>query len=402
MKRIFEGLKIVDFSWALAGPQIAKYFVAYGATVIKIESSMRPDLMRMMSPYKDNKAGLNRAAIFNSTNTGKLDICINLKLPKALDVVNRIVAVSDIVIENWTPGTADELGLGYQNLKKVKPDIIMLSSSMFGQTGPISRHLGTGIPLTSLCGFTEITGWPDRPPISPFSAYTDFIAPRFASLCLIAALDYRCRTGKGQHLDISQFEASLHFLAPILLDYTANGRINTRIGNRCEFASPHGVYRCQGDDRWCAIAVYTDEEWQALCNVIGNPSWTKDEKLSTLQGRIENSVELDQNIESWTSQKRVEDVMKQLQDAGVGAGMVANGEDLHADPQLEYYHYYCESNHSEVGRALYHGEAVHLSKTPYEIGAPPCLGEHTEYVCKNIIGMSDDEFVTLIADGVFT
>ena len=197
-----------------------------------------------------------------------------------------------MVVDNFAGGAMDRMGLGYAELKRIKPDIIMLSSCMQGQTGPHARHPGSGHKLTALAGISSITGWPDRSP-GNILAYTDFIGPRFNVIAILAALIYRRRTGKGQYLDMSQYENSVHFIAPQILDYAANNRVAERMGNQCAYAAPHNAYRCVGDDRWCVIAAFSDEEWQSFCRVIGNPSWTADTGFSTLAGRKQNETELD-------------------------------------------------------------------------------------------------------------
>jgi len=293
-------------------------------------------------------------------------------------------------------------GLDYEELKKIRPDIVMISLSNQGQTGPHARHPGIGYQLTALAGFGHITGWPDRGPAVPYGAYTDYIAPRFAAAALIAALDYRRRTGMGQYLDLSQYEAAIHFLSPLVLDFTANGHIAQRAGNRCSYAAPHGAYQCRGEDRWCAIAVFTDEEWQGFGHALGNPEWTDDPKFANLRGRKENEDELDSLVSQWTCDLTAEEVMTRMQEAGVPSGVVATCQDLFEDPQLEYRHHFWWLEHPEIGRHAYSGTAFRLSKTPAKgRTAAPCLGEHNEYVYTKILGMSDQEFLELLAEGVF-
>jgi crotonobetainyl-CoA:carnitine CoA-transferase CaiB-like acyl-CoA transferase len=330
-----------------------------------------------------------------------LGLRLNLRHPKGLDVALRLIAISDIVIDNFTAGTMDKFGLGYEDLKKVKPDIIQVSSCMQGQTGPAAGHPGSGLTLTSLTGFNLITGWPDRKPSGMYGPYTDQVTPIFAAAALMAALDFRRRTGKGQRLDLSQYEASIHFLAPMLLDYTVNGREFMRRGNKSSRAAPHGVYRCNGDDRWCAITVYTDEEWESFCRVLENPEWSRKTEFATLLSRIKNSDELDRGVEEWTMHHSPEEVMTMMQGAGVAAGVVSNNEDLWNDPQLKYYDAFSEFEHPEIGSCSSHRRPVDLSKMDWELRRAPLLGEHTEYVCTEILGMSDEEFVELMGEGVF-
>ena len=402
MKQVFEGTKIADFSWIGAGPWTIRYLAEHGAEVIHIESSTRPDLLRTTPPYKDNIPGINRSAYFAIYNDNKYGMTLNLNHPRGSEIARRIVIWADIVAESFGPGRMEEWGLGYEDLRKIKPDIIMYSTTQQGQTGPHAGHPGFGTQLVSLSGFTHLAGWPDREPVVTYGAYTDSIAPRFGAVALIAALDYRRRTGKGQHIDLSQYEAGIHFLAPLFLDYAAKGRIAQRSGNRSACAAPHGAYRCCGEDRWCAIAVSTDEEWRSFCQAIGDLPWSLDSKFTTLTGRKKNEEELDKLVEDWTINLTAEEVMEKLQRAGVPAGVVKNCQDIHLDPQLLHRHHFWELDHPEIGKHNYEAPAFRLSKAPCQLKMPaPCLGQHTEWVCTKILGMSDEEFVELLQEGVF-
>jgi benzylsuccinate CoA-transferase BbsF subunit len=341
-RQALEGIKVADFSWYIAGPSIAMWLAHHGAEVIRIESLTRPDELRGIEPFKDGIAGINRSGCFANYNSNKYGIALNLKHPKGVEVAKRIVAWADVAVENFTPGTMErKWGLGYEGMRKIRPDIIMLSTSPLGQTGPDAHQAGFGFELTNRGGFTHFVGWPDQDAVGVGYPYTDTVTPPIAVTAIMAALDYRRRTGNGQYIDLSQHEVAVQHLAPAILDYTVNGREGGRIGNHHPYASPHGAYRCQGDDRWCAIAVFTDEEWKAFCEVIG-------------------------------------------------------------DPQLGHRHHFWYLNHPEMGPCAYDGPPFKLSETPAELRMPaPCLGEHTEYVCTKILGMSDEEFVELLADGVF-
>ncbi len=218
----------------------------------------------------------------------------------------------------------------------------------------------------------------------------------------MAALDHRRKTGRGQYIEISQFEAGIHFVAPVMLDWVVNGREPVRKGNSCDHAAPHGVYRCLGRERWCAITVFTDDEWVALCQVIGNPALSEDARFTTLMGRLENSMEVDTLIEEWTSARAAEDVMLEMQKAGVPAGVVLNGRDLFENPHLNERGFYKGLTHVEMGYHHYPSAPFRFSRTPCEPERPaPCLGQHNEYVCREILGMSDEEFVGLLNENVF-
>jgi benzylsuccinate CoA-transferase BbsF subunit len=273
---------------------------------------------------------------------------------------------------------------------------------MQGQTGPASKHQGFGTPLTSLSGFSYLTGWPDRSPSGVYGPYTDFVAPLFTVIALVAALDFRLRTGKGQYLDISQNECAMHFLAPIILDFTVNGRVFERRGNRSSRAAPHGIYRCKGEDRWCAIAIYEDEEWIKLCKVTGREEWKEDPRFASQKQRLRHSQDLDLLVEEWTNTKTPEEVMEMLQGEGIAAGVVQNGSDLMKDPQLAHNDAFPNVEHSEMEECVCIRPSVKLTKTaPSSIKPPPLLGEHTEHCCKNLLGMEEEEYVSLLLDGVF-
>ncbi len=391
MSNLLEGIKVVDFTWHLTGPLSTKALSDCGAEVIRVESRKRPDIQRVGA----------KTGSFSQYNTGKLGITLNLATPKGLELCKRLIARADIVVENFAGGAMDRMGLGYEVLRKIKPDIIMCSSCMQGQTGPHAKHPGSGHKLTSLAGFSHITGWPDRDP-GFIGAYTDFIGPRFNIIAIMAALEYKRRTGKGQYLDMSQFENAVHFISGLTLDYQVNKRAVARIGNQCEYAAPHNAYRCLGVDRWCTIAVFSDREWRGFCDVIGNPEWTHDPKFTTLSARKRNEQELDKHIEDWTRDKAAEDVMTSMQNKGVPAGVVETGEDiLDRDPQFKHRNTFVQLDHPDGGKyRTQAGPHFLMSKTKFDVRRAPRLGEHNEYVFKGILGLSDAEYDTLVKEGV--
>jgi len=333
--KLFEGFKVADFSAVIAGSLITKTLASHGAEVIKIEGRNHLDIFRQSmaatagfpSPLDDPyvfQPWANRGMSFNVWNTTKYGVALNLAHPKGKEVAKRFVARADIVVENFAGGAMEKMGLGYNELKKVKPDLIMLSTCMQGQTGPHSKHPGYGTQLVNLAGFGNIVGYPDREPYG-IGPYTDFVAPRYSLLALLAAVDYRRRTGKGQYIDVSQYESSVHFMAPLLLDYAVNGRIAERVGNYYPYAAPNNAYPCRAthlDDKWIVIAIYTDEEWQNFCQIIGSPAWTKDPKFATLRARRENEAELDKLVEDWTIIRTPIGAERTLRDAGLGAKII--------------------------------------------------------------------------------
>lgn len=401
-RQAFEGVNVADFTWAIVGPMTAEYFSNHGASVVHVESSKRVDVMRTYMPYKDGIPGVDRAGGFANYNTQKYGMTLDLKKSSGVEVAKRLVLWADALIENFAPGVMEGFGLGYDDLVKIKPDIVMLRLSGMGQTGPHRKYPGYGSMTVSQAGFTELCGWQDRLPSYVWGAYPDQLVPRVAAPVLAAALDYRRRTGKGQCLDISQLEASIHFLSPVVLDYTANGHVQRRTGNRSNRFAPHGVYRCKGVDRWCAIVVSTDEEWEGFCRVVGTPSWTMDPAYSTFLGRVKNSDRLDVLVESWTSNHDAEDIMGRLQEQGVAAGVVQNAKDLLEDPQLKHRGHPQFLDHPVIGRLSHDSMSFQLSETPRKVERPaPCLGEHNEFVCTKLLGMSDQEFVEMVEAGSF-
>jgi crotonobetainyl-CoA:carnitine CoA-transferase CaiB-like acyl-CoA transferase len=401
--KALEGIKVVEFAAFAAGPVVGKYLADHGATVVHVESKVRPDGFRThYPPYKDNIHGLNRSGLFALCNNDKLDITLNLKkAPKATELAKKIAAWADIVIENFSPGTMARLGLDYKSLKQVKPDLIMLSSSNLGQTGPHAHHAGFGSQLSSLAGFTHLTGYPDGSPQILYGPYIDYIAVAYGAVAILAALDYRKRTGKGNYIDIAQYETGLQYLAPILLDYKVNGKVAARNANRDPHAAPHGAYPCKGEDMWCAISVGSDDEWKKLRRVMGNPRWSANKKFSSHKARKANEDELDQKIGEWTRGLTARAVMNKLQKAGVEAGVVNRMCDVYDDPQLKGRPQWVVLEHPEIGKMHYQRPPFLLAKTPPGPSKrDPLLGEHNEYFYCELLGLSRMEYEGLVKEGV--
>jgi benzylsuccinate CoA-transferase BbsF subunit len=399
---VFKDLKIAAFSWAMVGPLTLKFFADYGATVIRVETSLRPCVTRTSAPYKDNVAGINRSGYFNHFSANMMSLSLNMNSRQGLSIARELVAWADVVLENFTPGVMDRWGLGYEALKEINPDIIMVRQNGFGIEGPYRNLAAFGMILAAIAGIPQYIGWPDRGPLPVgVGAYTDSISPRFASAAVIAALDYRDRTGKGQQIDLAQFETALYFLMPGLLDAAVNGREPVRNGNAVVYAAPHNVYPCKGKERWCTIAVASDAQWDALCRVMGKTDLIRDPRFDTLPHRKQNESALDAMIEEWTVERTPEEVMSVLQEAGVPAGIVQNSADLFEDPQLRARGLFWPMEHSEMGVFTHLGASMVLSQTPARAVTPsPCIGEHSEYVLTKILGKTDEEFVELLTAGV--
>jgi benzylsuccinate CoA-transferase BbsF subunit len=401
MTRPLENLKVLDFCWVVAGPMTTAYLAEYGATVVRVESKHRPDVLRSSPPMRVKDKSLNRSGYYANYSANKYALGLNLGSPEAIAIVKRMVAWADLVTENFTPGTMERLGLGYDELRQIKPDIIMFSTSMLGRGGPNSKLPGFGAVLSSLSGMTGITGWPDRDPTNPYGAYTDFIVPRFAAATLLAALDYRRRTGIGQHIDISQLETALQFIAPLMLDRANNAREGSRTGNRHPSAAPHGAFPCKGDDRWITITCMNDGEWRARTRALGSPAWMTTPRFATLSGRKAQEDDLERLLGDATRGWDVEALMHALQAAGVPAGIVHHNKGVIEDPQLQHRGQLTFYEKDEIGRHPVQRGEFRLSRASGAANWPsPFIGEHTRHICRSILNMPDAEIDAMIEKGV--
>src|SRR2546421_10703405 len=280
-KDALAGVKIVEFGAYAAGPCISKYLANFGARVVHVESRQRPDGFRLQyPPFKDGQVGLNRSGCFAFFNDSKHGVTLDLKNSEGLRLANRLAEWSDIVIENMRPGVMARLALDYESLRERKRDLIMLSTSNMGQTGPHAAHPGFGSQLSSLSGFTHLIGEPDGPPYFLYGPYIDFVAVAFGGVAVLAALDHRRRTGEGAYIDLSQFEAGLQFMSGPLLNYSANAKVAGREGNRDPAVAPHGCYPCR-DGRWCVISCWDEREWERLCSLADRSGWLTDARFLT-------------------------------------------------------------------------------------------------------------------------
>ena len=395
-----EGVKVADFSWIGVGPITAKSLADHGATVIHIESDAPADRLRLVGPFTDGVAGINRCQFFGSFNTSKLSLQLNMKHQHGVDVARKALAWCDIALDSFTAGTMDRLGLGYAAATEVNPEIIMATTCLFGQTGPVSKMAGYGYHAAAISGFYEMTGWDDRAPGGPWNAYTDTIAPRFLTTTLLAALDHRRRTGQGQYIDQAQMESALHFQSPQLLDVQLSGHSARRNGNFDAACVPHDAYPCSGEDQWCAIAVETNEQWHNLCSVIGAPEWAKNTEFATVEGRRANGSQINERLGSFTSQHEPRALMDLLQAGGVPAGMVQRSSDHLQDPQLAHRDFFRRLEHPEMGEVPYEGHQYRIAG--YDNGPrmpAPCLGEHTYDVLTEVLGFDIDEVTEILVSG---
>jgi benzylsuccinate CoA-transferase BbsF subunit len=317
-KQALAGVKVLDFGWALVGSLTTKQLADHGAQVVRVESITRIDLPRANRMTSNSVANNpDDKPWFTHLNTSKYSMALNLKCAPARSVIEKLIRWADVINANMVPGTLNRLGFGYDYVKTIKPDIIMAEGSTYGQTGPMAREWGVDGTGAALSGYLDLTGWPDRGPVGPNIPYGDVVLPFFIAAAIVAALDYKRRTGKGQYIDASMLEVCIHQITPALLDWEANGHLQTRNGNRIAYAAPHGVFPCIGEDRWCAIGVFTDEEWEAFCHAIGDPAWTKESRFNTLNSRKENEEALEELVAKWTKQHSAEEVMQILQAASI-------------------------------------------------------------------------------------
>ncbi len=387
---ILHNIRILDFTWVLAGPYATRLLSDFGAEVIKVQP--------LLSSESDDAFS---RGYYSTWNRNKLGITLNMDKPQGVALAKRLAGICDAVVENFTPRVMANWGLDYDNLKKVKPDIIMLSMSVMGRTGPWRDYVGFGPTVQAFSGMTWLTSFPGEPPTGPGFSYADHIAGLFASLALLGALEYRQRTGEGQYIDVSQVEAMISLLGGAILGYEGSGSEAAPAGNTSSLAAPHTVYRCKGKERWCAVAVFTDEEWQGFRRALGNPSWAEDERFATLSSRIRNSEELDRLVAAWTKEHTAEEAMSRLQGNGVAAGVVQDAADLVSDPQLKARDFFIEFLHPEAGITTTDATPVKLSSTPAQYNrAAPNPGQDNSYVYGKLLGMSEAEVAELGKNGV--
>ncbi len=393
-------IKVLDFMWALAGPGATRTLADFGATVVRVESSTRLDVCRTIRPFIGGDASPEKSAIFHSTNAGKRMVLVDLTKPEGREVILDLVRWCDVVTESFSPRAMKAFGLDYETLRRVNPKLIMLSTCLMGQTGPLSMFAGYGNLAAAIAGFYAITGWPDREPAGPFGAYTDYIAPRFNAIAILAALDHRARTGEGQLIDLAQAEAAMHFLTPAILDYVANGHVQSRMGNADPYCAPHGVYATSGDDRHIAIACETDAQWLAVCGVI--PGLDRiDASLHTAKGRVARQTELDEVIARYARSQHGPDLEARLQRAGVPAAVVQNSPELVADPQLNHLGHFVAIPHHEGGNTVIEGARIHMSRSRACVDASaPTFARDMMFVLNDVLRYDDAKIGELLVAGV--
>lgn len=399
-------LRVLDFSWVVAGPVIGRALADFGATVIRVESGKRVETARWMGPFPGGKVDPQQSGLYENCNAGKLGLTLDLSHEAGRDVIRDLVrSWADVVVESFSPGQMRDWGLGYEELSALNPDIVMVSTSLMGQTGPWADFAGYGNLGAAISGFQAIVGWPETLPIGPFGPYTDYISPRFGLVSLLAALDHRRRTGEGCWLDVSQAEAGIQFLAPQIAECAENGRIVTPQGNRDPAMAPHGVFPClpipPNAEGWVAIAVRDDAEWHRLAGLIGGEVLAGDRRFTTLEVRKANEDGLEPIVQGWTSCRTAIAAECALQAIGVPAHNVASSHDMENDPQLKARHHFIKLSHATMGETTVESPRYQLSETP---GSPlrsaPHFGRDNQFVLERILGYDVARIARLADEGI--
>lgn len=390
--RPLAGIRVLDLAWVAAMPLATRVLAHWGATVVRIESERRPDILRAALGHRDDIPDQENAITWHVANAGKMGLALNLSKPEAREVVKDLAGWADLVTESFTPGTMAAMGLGYDELSAINPSLIMLSSCVMGQSGPMANFAGFGNLAAAVAGFFDLTGWPDRAPAGPYMAYTDFTSPRFSTMAILAALDHRRRTGQGQYLDFSQMEAATHFLTPALLQRQAGEAKLTRAGNFDPDHAPHAVYPAAGVDRWIAVVCETDEQWQSLCVEMRRGDLAG---LNTAE-RLARRGELDEVVGAWTARQDAAGLTSRLQAHGVPAHQVSDASDCWVDPQLVERAMFRWTPHPVARRVVVDQPPYRLSRSTggYD-WAGPTYGQHSHEVLHGILGYDDDRIADL-------
>ena len=404
------GIRVADFTWVWAGPYCTMQLAHMGADVIRVESETRLCVSRVTPPWAGGQYGVNRSGYFNQYNQGKRSITLNLKHPRGCEAAQRLAAKCDVVINNFAAGVIDRLGLGYRDLVRLRPDIIGVSLTGYGDSGPLRDYVAYGPAQVPLSGMSALTGYRGWPPMHVGFSYGDPNAGTHAAFAIIAALYHRERTGEGQYIDMSQWECTMALIGDGILDYTMNGHQPERDGSRDPLMAPHGLFRCRDMaetvagrpvDMWVAIAVADDAEFARLAAAIERPGLVGDERFSTLAARKRNEDELEAIVTEWSSARFAGEAAERLQRAGVAAAVCATSRDLAEDPHLANRNFFVELEHAEIGRVKHVGIPWRMSETPCSVRSPaPLLGQHTDEVLTEVAGYGAAEVAELRAQGV--
>ena len=396
-----EGIRVADFTWVWAGPFCTLQLAHLGAEVIRIESAGRTCVTRLLPPFADGRPGPNRSGYFNQYNQGKLSLALDLKQAEAIAVAKDLIAHCDIVCENFAAGVMDRMGLGYEVIRRVKPDVIMIALSGYGANGPEHEFVSYGPAQVPLSGMSSLTGYAGWPPMHVGISYGDPTGGLHGALAVLAALWHRAQTGEGQYIDLSQQETSIAVLAEGVLEQSMAGCQPPRRGNRDAQMAPHGVFRCRGEQRWVAIAVRDDADWQRCAAAMGRPELGRDARFASAAARKQNEDALEALVTEWTGARTAEDAAEILQQARVPAAVSMHSRDIAEDPHLAASDFFVRQPHPEVGTMLHLGVPWHMSDTPCAVRrAAPCLGEHTDDVLQRVVGYDAERVAALRARGI--
>jgi crotonobetainyl-CoA:carnitine CoA-transferase CaiB-like acyl-CoA transferase len=408
-----EGVRVIDHGVVYAGTAATTLLADMGAEVIRVESIGRfpamtrgfrarpPEGLEEYPGYADGQPGerpWDRWFQYHAIQRNKIGVTLEINRPEGVAVYEKLVRRADIILENFSQGTMERLGLGYDVLKSWKQDIILISASGLGSEGPYKGYGTFGTNLDAVSGMMALRGYPgdDLTMRDPIPVWSDNVSASAAAFAVLTALHYRERTGKGQFIDMAQCEGFLPHLGEVILDYTMNGRVREAVGNRDSAAAPHGCYPCKGEDKWVTIAVSTDAQWRAFCGVLGSPSWASDPRFADTLQRWQHQDELDRLVGAWTREHTPREVLALLHDAGVPAGPVFGPADVYEDPHLQARGFFHTITHTEAGTHRYPGMFFTYSGTPAGIRIPAnCLGEHNQYVYGELLGMTQDEIAEL-------
>ena len=379
-----DGVRVLDFSQVVAGPYTTMLLGWLGAEVVRIESARRP---RPTPPH-----------LADTLNCSKKSCSLDLTSQEGRDLAIQLVQCSDVVVENFSPRTMRRFGLDYPALRQVKPDLVMISMSAFGQTGPDRDYVGLAPGFMAYTGWMHMTGFPEGPPmLGGTVSYNDLVSGLYAVFAILSALHYRGRTGKGQYIDLAQAEVAATVVAEAVVEHTITGKSPIRRGNRDNALAPHGCYRCKGEDSWVTIAVNTDEEWQAMCLVMGHPEWTSSDKFADSLSRWKNQDELDQLVQSWTSQRTHYEVMKLLQEAGVPAGPSLNAQELLNDSHLQERGAFITTTKPGAPQRAMAGLPWNANGSTPMYHRAPLVGEDNEYLLGQLLGIPPVQIEQLVS-----
>ena len=394
------GIRVADFSWVGAGPFLTKPLADHGADVVKVESRTRVDPIRSMAPFRDGLKDVERSGYFANRNSSKRSICLDLKQPRGRELALRLIAVSDVVVNNFSPGTMDRLGLGYEAARAVRSDIVYLEMPMMGTQGPQRACRGYGLTIAAAGGLLGLTGYDDGAPVGSGTNYPDHVPnPLHGAVAVLAALRKRRRTGQGEYIELAQLESTVNAIGPAIVAAAA-GKTVCPAGNRDDVAAPHGVYPCAGVDSWCALAVFDDEQWAATRELLGR-DWPHRPELDSAEGRRHRRPLLDELLATATRSWEARQLSAELTRRGVAASPVLHADELvYSDPQLRARGHWITLDHEVMGPSIYDGIPYWMSRTPGHLRAPaPRLGAHTRAVCVELLGVTEESYDALVSEG---